>query len=137
MHRLDYELGLASDDYSNAGGSAQLVACNTKCVITHPFNKGKREACKVGCAAQFAVRQEAVNPTPTPYVEPVPDYTAPPPLPPPPNPNPTGGVGTGGNTGVGGTQSQKAGLGTGAIIGIVIGGVALLGIVGYLVLRKK
>jgi len=32
---------------------------------------------------------------------------------------------------------QKAGLSTGAMVGIVVGGIAVIGLIGYLVLRKK
>tara|TARA_R110000822_G_scaffold109382_1_gene239176 strand:- start:195 stop:596 length:402 start_codon:yes stop_codon:yes gene_type:complete len=59
MNRIDYELGLMSseEDFQNADGKALFLACTAGCIPKHPFNKGKREDCKAKCAAKFEVRQ--------------------------------------------------------------------------------
>ena len=59
MNRIDYELGLMSseEDFQNADGKALFLACTAGCIPKHPFNKGKREDCKAKCPAKFEVRQ--------------------------------------------------------------------------------
>jgi len=60
MHIVDYQLGLNPvESWSNGDGAAALAACNTKCTVAHPFNSTKRDACKAGCTATHAAKQDA------------------------------------------------------------------------------
>ena len=67
MNKLDYELGFSSadGDWNNADGmlaaKAALVACNTKCNISHPFNRGKRDDCKGKCEAAYSAKTEYIT----------------------------------------------------------------------------
>jgi len=62
MNRIDYELGLAKEqygeDFDSADGKGLFLTCNAGCLPRHPFNKSRRESCKATCAAKFQVRQE-------------------------------------------------------------------------------
>ena len=141
MHQVDYQLGLYSageDEYENADGKVLLAACNTKCTLAHPFSKTKRDACKQTCATKFEVRQETgkilgVNK----YLKEQEGAAA-------------GAeseaaeaasideenITTGKRSKESSETETAGGLGTGAMIGIGVGAVVIIGLVGYLVMRK-
>jgi hypothetical protein len=68
MNQIDYELGLASkcnEDFDSADGmgaaKAGLIACNAKCIASHPLSKSKREACKGKCNASYIAKISYIN----------------------------------------------------------------------------
>jgi|TARA_R110000787_G_scaffold11722_6_gene38472 hypothetical protein len=116
MNRIDYELGLATyedEDFSGADGKAKALTCRTFCNVKHPFNKGKRNSCKEGCNAKYLTSEET--------------WEEPPAAPPPPPKTPIDGTDT----------TETAGMSTGAKIGIGVGAVVILGLVIYLIAKKK
>ena len=61
MHQVDYELGLNSseEEWNDATGAAALRAsCRLGCNGKHPFNRGRRDACKAACDQRYEVRME-------------------------------------------------------------------------------
>ena len=136
MNRIDYELGLMSseEDFQNADGKALLIACTAGCVPKHPFNKGKREDCKAKCASKFEIRQEtgkifgankALRGRTAAADEVEAAATA-----------ATAAAAAADEAGKGSDNSDKKGLGTGAMIGIGVGVLALVGIV-VLIIKKR
>ena len=133
MHQIDYELGLASEeeewDNAEGRGKAQVAraGCMTGCRLKHLFSKAKRKTCDRACDAKYQSKIAAID-SAYDWVEPDLTDTAisigRPNLQTPSN---------GGN----GATEKKEGLGTGAMIGIGMGVLALIMIGGFMIMRKK
>lgn len=139
MNRLDYELGFASakNNYSNADGMGQYKACIVKCGVLHPFNQKKRQACQEGCGAQLQARQPTTTTLIAEQREAESDMA-----------QQLGQQGLGVDlleqeadkkavTKTDSEPTKKAGLGTGAIVGISLGTLAILGTAAYFIFRNR
>jgi hypothetical protein len=104
-------------EWSNAEGVLALKTCNTGCKVSHPFNRGRRDACKAKCQDKFEAKHSEGGKF---YAE-----------------EPSGGGDSLTSGGINSSSTSKPeGLSTGAMVGLVGGGIVILAIMGYVIFRK-
>lgn len=127
----------SANGWNNATGTFEF--CGGKCMTLHPFNKTKRDACIAECKTKYSVNTVADYMTQGLKPHDVNDIK---------NSLPTalggnkqvttsGSKTTEGGSGNGSTDGSVSGMSNGAKIGIAVGALAVVGLVIFLVKRKK